>query len=77
MTAPAGGSLPTDIPSLIQSYQKARTLVELPQGGMVNPMAISYDPSDMYRLLRGVPPEGYIDSESLNGSVASEISLCA
>ena len=69
MVAAASGALPTDVPSLIQSYQDARILVELPQGGMVNPMAISYDPMKTYRLLRAVPQGGYSDSESSNGSL--------
>ena len=69
MVAAASGALPTDVPSLIQGYQDARNLVELPQGGMVNPMAIAYDPMKTYRLLQAVPQGGYNDSESVNGSL--------
>ena len=77
MTTPASGALPTDIPSLIQSYQAARVLVELPQGGMINPMAVSYNPADMYSLLRAVPTVGYNDSEAVNGSSTCRPSIPA
>jgi hypothetical protein len=73
MTAAAGGSLPTDIPGLIASYQRVRKLVDLPQGGLVNPMAISYNPTDMYRLFRSTPEGGYTDSEAVDPNASTGI----
>lgn len=40
--------------------------MDLPQGGLVNPMAVSYDPTDMYRLFRSTPKGGYTDSEAVD-----------
>ena len=68
MVSVAAGSMPIDIATLINSYQSNRIFVDLPQGGLANPMAVSYNPADMYRLLRAVPSEGYLDSESVNQS---------
>lgn len=70
MVGIASGAVPTDLQSLIGGYQDARKRVDLPQGGIANPMAISYDPTKMYRLFRGTPTSGYNDSESVNGTAS-------
>lgn len=64
MINPSNPTTPTNIPSLIAGYQRLRTSVELPQGGLINPMSISYNPVSMYRLLRAMPDGGIYDSES-------------
>ena len=68
LLSPDSSSLPTNIPSLIASYQQVRTIVDLPQAGLVNPMAITYSATAMYRLLTATPAGGYVDSESLSGN---------
>ena len=68
LLSPDSSSLPTNIPSLIASYQQVRTIVDLPQAGLVNPMAITYSATAMYRLLTATPAGGYVDSESLSGT---------
>ena len=75
MVSSDGSSLPTSVQSLTAGYQRMRKVVDLPQGGLVNPMSITYNPESMYRLLRAAPLEGYADSEAVPGSLGTGTAL--
>lgn len=59
----ATGASQSDLSSLTTAYQRIRKVIDLPQGGITNPMSISYDPTSMYRLMRALPSK-FSDSEA-------------